>query len=119
MHIPKTKQNTIMDFHFTPESRFGDAEFDPIAYDKMRVVLVCLGDGEDAADGLIKLLDVLFSSYIPTVRKFDVLEKEFEIPLSDEIEKGVNEVCNWSQGVFEQGIAQGIEISEARGEVAR
>ena len=61
------------------------------------------------------MLEVLFSDEIQVEEKKWILEKEFKMPMTEELEGGVEEMCNLSKGVWEKGIEQGIERGLSRG----
>lgn len=56
---------------------------------------------------LNRLLGALLSRELSEQEKLEILEKEYEIPLEEEIRKDVHEMCNLSQGIKEDGIAIG------------
>ena len=56
---------------------------------------------------LHRLLGALLSRELSEQEKLEILEKEYEIPLEEEIRKDVHEMCNLSQGIKEDGIAIG------------
>ncbi len=56
---------------------------------------------------LHRLLGTLLSRELSEQEKLEILEKEYEIPLEEEIRKDVHEMCNLSQGIKEDGIAIG------------
>ena len=48
--------------------------------------------------------------------KKKILESEFDLDISSDMEKEMNTMCNLSEGIFERGIVQGIEQGIERGE---
>ena len=58
-----------------------------------------------------KLLEVLLSSERGTKEKKKILQKEFNIKMTQELEREVSEMCNLSDGVEQKGIAKGIVSS--------
>lgn len=48
--------------------------------------------------------------------KLKIIEKEYEIPIEENMKKDVNVMCNLSQGIKEKGIAIGRAEGEAKGE---
>ena len=54
----------------------------------------------------------MLSSSLEAEEKLDIIEKEYDIPIEDDIREEVEEMCNLSQGIKEDGIA----IGEARKE---
>ena len=65
--------------------------------------------------GILKLLEVLLSSERSTKEKKKILQEEFNIKMTQELEREVSGMCNLSEGVeqkgIEKGIARGIIIS--------
>ena len=60
---------------------------------------------------LHRLLSALLSSNLEVEEKLDIIEKEYDIPIEDNIREEVEEMCNLSQGIkekaFEGGYAEG------------
>ncbi len=115
MNVPKNKQNTITEFCFQPKQIVGDAVFPHDSYDMMRMVMVCLGDGDNASSELLRLLDTLFYGGVRVSEKLSILENEFNIPMTIDYEKGVGSMCNFSQGFFDQGLEKGLEKGLKKG----
>lgn len=108
MNVPKKRQNTITRYRLIEENLVGNVK-EPIQnYDLLSVVMVCLGgaDGE-SSEGVLKLLDVLLSPTADEARKREVLEHDFDIPMTETLEAEVRQMCNLSQGVIELGIEKG------------
>ena len=84
-------------------------------YDLMSVVTICLGkpDAENYT-GILKFLDVLLSSSRGAAEKKKILEEEFGVAMSEELEREVLIMCNLSQGVKAEGREEGISIGEMR-----
>jgi hypothetical protein len=60
----------------------------------------------------LKFLDVLLSSSKAAAEKKKILEEEFGVAMSEELEKEVLIMCNLSQGVKAEGREEGISIGE-------
>lgn len=60
-------------------------------------------------DGILRLLNVLLSSEKKLEEKKRILQEDFDIKMTKELESGVTDVCNLSKGVEEKGIAIGME----------
>ena len=72
--------------------------------------MICLGKpGGDNEDGLLKLLETLLSREMPPEEKKRILRDEFDIPMTQTLEKEVSLMCNLSDGVWEEAMTQGIE----------
>lgn len=123
---PKKRENTITRYHITEENLLGSVHEKVKNYDLLSVVMICLSkpDGENSQsdtedDGLLRLLKTLLSRNTPPDEKKRVLRDEFDIPMTQTLEKEVSLMCNLSDGVWEdgrtQGIAQGITQGIAQG----
>ena len=82
----------------------------------MSVVTICLGkpDAENYI-GILKFLDVLLSSSRAATEKKKILEEEFGVAMSEELEREVLIMCNLSQGVKAEGREEGISIGREEG----
>jgi len=96
---------------------------DTARYDLLEVVMVCLGkecideDGRPVKGGseLHGLLGTLFSEKLRPNQKKEILNKEYNIATSVELEGGMNDMCNLSDLIEERGIEKGIEKGIERG----
>ena len=110
-------QNTLTRYSICPEQLIGNATEKSENYDLMSVVTICLGkpDSENYT-GILKFLDVLLSSSRAATEKKKILEEEFGVAMSEELESEVLTMCNLSQGVRaegrEEGRKEGISIGE-------
>ena len=84
----------------------------------MSVVTICLGkpDSENYT-GILKFLDVLLSSSRAATEKKKILEEEFGVAMSDELEREVLTMCNLSQGVRDEGREEGRKEGISIGEI--
>lgn len=116
MNPPKERSNTITGYSLTEKQYVGKVKEKVEYYDLMNAIMVCLGeDDEEAESDLLRLLDVLLSSDKNAKEKKDILEREFQIPMTDQIEEEVEHMCNLSDGVEQKGIQKGIEIGIEQG----
>lgn len=115
---PEARKNTITCYKITEENRIGNVRENPADYDLLTTIMVCLGsqDGADC-DGILKLLSVLLSSTLEYKEKLEIFEKEFDIEITEEIDREVSEMCNISKGVRELGIEQGMEKGMEKGKL--
>ena len=82
----------------------------------MQVLIVNLGDPDSPINNqILRLLNVLLSDKTDTNEKKRVLEDEYHIAMSRELESEVSRLCDLSQGIFEKGVKQGIEQGFNRG----
>lgn len=113
---PKYRQNTITRYVVSEENLIGEVKEKKENYDLLTAVMICLGDPEDNNyDGILKLLDVLLSSGKKPEEKKRILQEDFAIRMTKELESEVVDVCNLSKGVEEKGIAIGMERGIERG----
>ena len=86
-------------------------------YDLMSTVFINLNSSKtvESKNTLISMLSTLLSTDIRPDEKKQVLEKDYGIPMSIELEKEVNSMCNLSEAIEEQGIEKGIEKGLVQG----
>ena len=65
---------------------------------------------------LHRLICALLSNEIQKNQKFDILEKEYNIPVDTELKEDVSVMCNLSLGIEERAEARGEARGEARAE---
>lgn len=104
----KKFRNTITRYSLKPEAIIGNAVEAPENYDLINIVMVCLGKMEEWNDNnLIKFLGVLFQNELSAREKKDILERDFNIPMTETFESEVDDMCNLSQGIAEEAMQQG------------
>lgn len=70
--------------------------------------MVCLGRyGDEKYTGVLKLLSVLLSSEKEPYEKKQILQEDFHIKMTKELESEVAIMCGLSKGIEEKGIRQG------------
>lgn len=108
MSPPDERKNTITRYHLTEENLVGNVKEPVRNYDLIDIVILCLGgaDGENY-DGVLKLLDVLLSGEKSVNEKKQVLQEDFNIPMTQTLEAEVLAMCNFSKGVMQKGIEKG------------
>ena len=77
-------------------------------YDLMTVIVIGLGDLTDKeCTDILRLLSALLSSQADAAQTKQIMRDEFGIPMTEEMERTVTEMCNLSEGVENRGIAKG------------
>ena len=115
MNPPKERSNTITEYSLTEKHHIGKVKEVEEYYDLMSAIMVCLGRNEDETEHeLLRLLDVLLSSDKKAKEKKEILENEFQIPMTETMETEVEYMCNLSDGVEQKGIEKGIEKEQLR-----
>lgn len=110
MNPPQERHNTITRYHMTEENLVGAVKEPATHYDLLDVVMLCLGGGEDC-DGVFKLLDTLLSPEATAAERRQVLQDDFDIPMTETLETEVQAMCNLSQDVEERGRTKGLLTS--------
>lgn len=62
---------------------------------------------------LHRLLGVILSDKLDAGKKKHILETEFHIPMTETIDRRLDEMCNLSEGIYQKGISQGISQGES------
>ena len=116
MNPPKERNNTITEYSLTEKHHVGKVKEIEKKYDLMTAIMVCLGKREEETEHeLLRLLDVLLSSDKKAKEKKEILENEFQIPMTEKMETEVEHMCNLSDGVEQKGIQKGIQIGIEQG----
>lgn len=111
-NVPKYRENTIARYTIQEEKLVGEAAEKKENYDLLTVIMICLGhSGHDNYAGILKLLDVLLSTEKRPGEKKEILQNDFGIRMTKELESGVSELCNLSKEIEEKGMKQGILAS--------
>ena len=107
---PKNRKNTINRYRMIEENMVGDVKEKVEDYDLLSLVMISLGDAKDKNfNGILKLLSILLSSEATPSEKKQILQDEFNIPMTQTIDREVSLMCNLSQGVENRGIEKGLK----------
>ena len=113
---PKRLHNHILEYNLQPSFRIGKACRPSGNHDLFSVIMICLGDyNADECTGILRLLSILFLSDETVEKKKRMLEKEFHIPMTAELEKKVIEVGSFSDYIEQRGIEKGRKIGVREG----
>jgi hypothetical protein len=119
LNPPEKIHNTITKYRIIEENMVGNAKEIPENYDLLTAVMVCLGNpNEENYEGLLKMLEVLLSNRREPQEKKKVLEEEFHIEMTKDMEEEVHNMSHLGQGIKENGIAIGLEQGMERGAIA-
>jgi len=73
------------------------------------IIMLCLGGPKGANyDGILRMLDVLLSHETSEAEKRKILQDDYDIQMTQTMEREVSVMCNLSKGVREMGRADGI-----------
>ena len=105
---PKERRNTITRYRIKEENVIGNVQEPEAYYDLMTVIMICLGSPDEAeSDGILRLLSVLLSNETEENEKKRILQDEFALPITETLERSLDDMCNLSLGVEEKGRAKG------------
>ena len=86
-------------------------------YDLLTAIMVNLGaEANQAAKNLLKLLTLLLRSNMTLSEKEAIIATEYDIKMKNDIRNEVENMCNLSLGVYEEGMEKGMEKGLERGE---
>lgn len=114
MNAPKYAENTITEYALQKSNIVGEFPEGKTRYDLLSVIVVCLSKElaqEKEETRLHRLLGTLLSSKMTRQEKKDIIESEYGIPLTQNIERRVNIMCNLSEVIEERGIEKGNDIT--------
>lgn len=111
MNPPKNRKNSINRYTIEEENLVGDVVENQQNYDLLAAIMICLGDSDETSNGILKLLEVLLSSERKAEEKKKILQEDFSIEMTKELESEVSVMCNLSKGVEEKGMTKGILTS--------
>ena len=105
-------RNTISLYKMNRENLIGnytDSEEDKRYYDLMNIIMVYLGDSQTKeCGGIIRMLYSLLVANLSPYEKKKIAHEEFGVPIVQEFDKEVDDMCDISTLYISQGIAQGV-----------
>jgi len=113
-----TKKSGVMNRYSLHEEHLGTAyAFPKRHYDLMNIIMIYPPkEVEDIHDGtFMTLLYILFTSGMDSTKKKEILTKSYGIPMTKELGKELEEMCNLSQYIKEEGILQGRKEGRKEG----
>lgn len=114
MNVDEENANTITRYRISEEQIVGDVSEKECNYDLLTVMMLRLGAADQAKDEpILRLLDVLLSTETKPEEKKAILEKDFDIPMSTEMNEEANIMCNLGEGIRERAFAQAAISTQA------
>lgn len=105
---PKRWEHIIKYYEIQDRNHMDGSLFQLKDYDLMTQIVICLGDPkEPSASGISRLLSVLFTNTYDVSEKQEILETEFGITATHDMRKGMELMCNFGEGIYEEGIDLG------------
>lgn len=112
---PQERQNTITRYRIVEENMVGRVEEPVRNYDLMALLMICLGNPEDTDCDILKLLDVLLSNEMEATEKQQVLQNNFGIPMTRELEGGLQDMCNLGEVIARENMEKGVAKGRTEG----
>lgn len=107
---PKRWEHKIKYYEIRDRDNGDGSLFQLKDYDLITQIVICLGNPKGSyASGVSRLLSVLFTNAYDISEKQKILETEFGIIATDAMRKGMKLMCNFGEGIYEEGIEKGIE----------
>ena len=108
--------NSIVEYGLKPTKTIGQVNEPVENYDKMKIIIISLNDkGMEGDNSIIRLLSTLLSTTESVEKRKQILETEFNIPMTKEIEEEVLEMCNLGMAVEMNGVKRGIQTGITQG----
>ena len=98
------KENSLDRYYLANDKELGHCQWEG-KQDLLNIVLIGLTrkpPEQDKKYELHRLLGTLLSDEMEVQEKAEIIEKEYHIPMSDEMRKDVNEMCNLGEGIEER-----------------
>ena len=114
---PKELQNTVTVYETKERNLIGEARNPVPYYDMASIVLIGLGTPDRTENDVLKLLSVLLSDKVKPNEKKQILETEFSIPMTYEMESEAEMMCNLSDGVEMRGFNRGVDFGVDKGAI--
>lgn len=107
---PVSRRNTITQYSIQEKNIIGQVAEKAENYDLMTIIMICLGKekGENYA-GILKLLEVLLSYQKKPEEKKRILQDDFDIKMTKELESEVSLMCNFSKGIADECMREGLQ----------
>ena len=116
---PQYRGNTITRYRLVEEHLVGENSESVRNYDLLSIIMLCLGGPKGANyDGILRMLDVLLSHETSEAEKRKILQDDYDIQMTQTMEREVSVMCNLSKGVREKGRAEGRAEGMANGILA-
>ena len=117
MRVPRKIENTITEFAVKQNNIVG-THGELGRYDLFRCIFVCLSDemtGQREEVRLHRLLETLFADGISLSERRNILQTEYQITMTEELEGRLNQMCNLGEGLAERWMERGWKEGMEKG----
>ena len=104
------KENSLTQIYLTKKNIIGSHDWKG----DLELLNIIMIEKEENYE-LHRLLSALLSSSLEAEEKLDIIEKEYDIPIEDDIREEVEEMCNLSQGIKEKAFEGGYLMGQEEG----
>ena len=111
----KQWKGSITTYTIGESNILGNAKSDHDDYDKMQVTLLCLDGKPTGKENVVGMLDVALANGMPAEEKIRQLETKYDIKVTNGLEGRLETMCNYSKGVYDDGMEKGMEQGMAKG----
>ena len=84
-------------------------------YDMVSMMMICLGQPDHRQEDIIHLLSVLLSTEMDPDMKKEILEREYDIPMTIEMKREAETMCGIGHAIARKNLEKGIEQGLAKG----
>ena len=117
MDVPKELKYSIEQYSIDKKLSVGTNESQS-RYDLLSIIMIYLGKDPEASETdneLLKMLSTLLNLKMDLTKKKEKLEKDHGLPMTIEIKKEVEEMCNIGELYFEEFKKEGLEEGRKQG----
>ena len=118
--VPENRKNSIFRYRIAEDVFAGKTREreQKQHYDMMTALILCLGKPQDKKENMaLDLLSSLLSEELSAEEKLRILNEEFQIPITQQLDKEVSLMCNLSQGIENRGIQKGMKKGKIQGAI--
>lgn len=118
VNVPQNAEHTITRYKMHRVDIHGHADGNP-RYDLMELVMIHLGRGSTVEKGtkIHGLLHTILSTKLSPAEKKEILNREYDIAVSKELEGGMIQMCNLSEAIEEKALERGLEQGLEQGTI--
>lgn len=109
--VMNEKECSLCHYHLAEDRLMGSVDWNA-NLDMLHVIVVGITNELPAASEeyeLHRFLSAIYSSNMSSKERLDVLNREYDIPITTELDEEVNEMCNLGEGIEERALAKGME----------
>lgn len=117
-NVPKYAENTVTEYSMAQKNIVGSFPAGKSRYDLQSVIVIGLSEKlteETMENKIHRLLGAILSDKLSVEEKKQILENEYQITMTPNMTRRVQDMCNLSDGIEQRGIEKGIEKGIRKG----